>query len=54
MLYVTIEEAAEYLELHPIHIWDLLRRGEIDGVWTGEKWLVLRESLDRWNWGWGE
>ena len=45
---MTIDQVAEYLNLHPLTIRRLARDGEIPAFKVGRQWRVKRELLDRW------
>ena len=44
---MTINEAAEYLSLHPLTVRRLAREGKIPAFKVGRQWRVKRELLDR-------
>ena len=43
---LTIDEAAEYLRVHPTTIVRMIERGELRGSKVGTRWRVRRSSLD--------
>lgn len=45
---MTTEEAAEYLQLHPLTVRRLAREGEIPALKVGRLWRVKKALLDRW------
>ena len=45
---MTIDEVAEYLQLHPLTVRRLARDGEIPAFKVGRQWRVKRELLDLW------
>ena len=45
---MTIDEVAEYLDLHPLTVRRLARDGEIPAFKVGRQWRVKRAILDRW------
>ena len=45
---MTIDEAAEYLDLHPLTVRRLARDGEIPAFKAGRQWRIQRAILDRW------
>ena len=45
---MTIDEVAEYLNLHPLTVRRLARDGEIPAFKVGRQWRVKRAILDRW------
>jgi excisionase family DNA binding protein len=45
---MTIEEAARYLQLHPLTVRRMAREGAIPAFKLGRQWRVKRELLDRW------
>ena len=45
---MTIDEVAEYLDLHPLTVRRLARDGEIPAFKVGRQWRIKRELLDRW------
>ena len=45
---MTIDEVAEYLNLHPLTVRRLARDGEIPAFKIGRQWRVKRAILDRW------
>ena len=44
--YLTIEEAAELLRIHPETIRRLLRLKRLPGKKIGREWRISREALD--------
>ena len=42
----TIEQAAEYLAVHPNKVRDLLRKGELKGFKVGSLWRVTEGALN--------
>ena len=45
---MTIDEVAEYLDLHPLTVRRLARDGEIPAFKVGRQWRVKRAILGRW------
>ena len=45
---MTVDEVAEYLNLHPLTVRRLAREKEIPAFKLGRQWRVKRELLDRW------
>ena len=45
---MTLEEAAEFLRVHPSTIYRLLKRHEIPAFKMGSDWRFNQESLERW------
>ena len=45
---MTIDEVAEYLDLHPLTVRRLARDGEIPAFKVGRQWRIKRAILDRW------
>jgi excisionase family DNA binding protein len=45
---LTLEEAADFLRVHPSTIYRLLRRHEIPAFKMGSDWRFNQESLERW------
>jgi excisionase family DNA binding protein len=45
---MTVEEAAEYLELDPLTVRRLAKEGAIPAVKLGRQWRMKRDLLDRW------
>ena len=45
---MTIDEVAEYLNLHPLTVRRLARDGEIPAFKVGRQWRVKRALLERW------
>jgi len=45
---MTVDEVAEYLDLHPLTVRRLARDGEIPAFEIGRQWRVKRAILDRW------
>jgi excisionase family DNA binding protein len=45
---MTIDEVAEYLDLHPLTVRRLARDGEIPAFKVGRQWRVKRAILDHW------
>ena len=47
-LLFTNQEAAELLSVSPRHLFDLVRRGEINSIKSGNRNLFPKESLTGW------
>jgi excisionase family DNA binding protein len=47
-LMMTIDEVAEYLNLHPLTVRRLARDGKIPAFKVGRQWRVKRGLLDQW------
>jgi excisionase family DNA binding protein len=45
---MTVDEVAEYLQLHPLTVRRLARENMIPFFKLGRQWRVKRELLDRW------
>ena len=45
---MTVDEVAEYLNLHPLTVRRLARDGEIPAFKVGRQWRIKRELLDKW------
>ena len=45
---MTIDEVAEYLQLHPLTVRRLAREGGIPAFKVGRQWRVKRALLDQW------
>ena len=45
---MTVDEVAEYLNLHPLTVRRLARDGEIPAFKVGRQWRIKRDLLDRW------
>jgi excisionase family DNA binding protein len=45
---MTVEEAAEYLELDPLTVRQLAKEGAIPACKLGRQWRMKRDLLDRW------
>ena len=45
---MTVDEVAEYLQLHPLTVRRLAREGEIPVFKLGRQWRAKRELLDQW------
>jgi excisionase family DNA binding protein len=43
---MSIEEVAEYIQLHPLTVRRLARDGEIPALKIGRQWRIKRELLD--------
>ena len=48
---MTVEDVAEYLQVHPSTIYRLLKRKRIPAFKLGSDWRFNRESIDRWRIG---
>jgi excisionase family DNA binding protein len=46
---MTVEEAAEYLELDPLTVRQLAKEGAIPACKLGRQWRMKRDLLDRWS-----
>jgi excisionase family DNA binding protein len=44
--FLTPEEAAQYLRLHPDTMYRLLQRGDLPALKVGRQWRVRRSDLD--------
>jgi excisionase family DNA binding protein len=45
---LTLEEAAEFLKVHPSTIYRLLRKHKIPAFKIGSDWRFNRESIEKW------
>jgi excisionase family DNA binding protein len=45
---LTLEEAAEFLKVHPSTIYRLLRKHKIPAFKIGSDWRFKRESIEKW------
>ena len=45
---MTVDEVAEYLNLHPLTVRRLARDGEIPAFKVGRQWRIKRELLEKW------
>jgi excisionase family DNA binding protein len=45
MGFVSTDEAAQQLGMHPVHVRRLMRAGELPGQKVGARWLVSEEAL---------
>ena len=45
---MTVEDVAEYLQVHPSTIYRLLKRKRIPAFKLGSDWRFNRESIDHW------
>lgn len=45
---MTLEEAAEYLKVHPTTLYRLVRRGQVPGRKMGGSWRFHRSGLEAW------
>ena len=46
--WITIEEAAKYLEIGKTNLYALTREGKIPSSKVGKKWLFEKSQLDAW------
>ena len=46
--FLTTEEAASYLRIHPRTLARMARHGEIPGLQIGRQWRFRRGDLDAW------
>ena len=46
--WITIEEAAKYLEIGKTNLYTLSREGKIPSSKVGKKWLFEKKLLDAW------
>jgi excisionase family DNA binding protein len=45
---MTVRELAEYLRVHSLTIYRLLRHGTLPAFRVGSDWRFSREAIDRW------
>ena len=45
---LTLENVAEYLRVHPLTIYRLLKKKQLPAFKLGHDWRFNRESIDRW------
>ena len=45
---MTVEEVAEYLQLHPLTVRRLARENKVPFFKLGRQWRAKRELLDQW------
>ena len=46
--YLTVAELSEYLQIHRITIYRMLREGRLPGFRIGSDWRFSREAIDEW------
>lgn len=46
--YMTVDELAEYLKLHPLTVRKLARDGQIPAFKVGRRWHVKRDAFEKW------
>lgn len=44
--YLTVEELAEALQMHPETVRDLLRKGHLPGKKVGKEWRTSQQQLE--------
>ncbi len=47
-MFMTVDEAAQYLRLNSSTVYRLVRRGDLPGVKVGKQWRLHKEWLDEW------
>ena len=45
---MTVEDVAEYLQIHPLIVRRLARENRLPVVKVGRQWRTLRPVMDRW------
>ncbi len=45
--YVGVEEIGERLKIHPESVRRLIRQGKLPAIKFGNKWLVMRDTLEQ-------
>lgn len=45
---LTVYEAAEYLDIHPMTLYRWVRKGKIPAAKLGKNWRFRKEKLDAW------
>ena len=48
---LNVNELSQYLRVHRITIYKLLKSGELPAFKVGKYWRVKVETLDQWRWG---
>jgi excisionase family DNA binding protein len=43
--HLKVDEAAQYLRIHPATVRRLMRDGQLQGVKLGKRWFIARNSL---------
>jgi len=46
--FLTIKDVADLLNVHPMTIYRLLKRGRLPGVRLGGIWRFSRKAIERW------
>ena len=44
--FMTLPELAEYLQVHPVTIYRMLRRKQISGLKVGGDWRFFRDEIE--------
>jgi excisionase family DNA binding protein len=45
---MTLYEVAEYLRLHPVTAYRMVKRGDVPAFRIGTEWRFRRERINRW------
>ncbi|MFH1853927.1 MAG: helix-turn-helix domain-containing protein [Candidatus Omnitrophota bacterium] len=45
---MTVKDIAEYLDMHPMTIYKLVKIGKIPAFKVGTSWRIKRESIKKW------
>ena len=45
---LTVKDLAKYLNLHPVTIYNYLKKNEIPAFRIGKSWRFNKESIDKW------
>lgn len=45
---LTVYEAAEYLDIHPMTLYRWVRKGKMPAAKLGKNWRFRKEKLDAW------
>ena len=45
---MTVKDIAEYLNMHPMTIYKLVKGGNIPAFKVGTSWRIKRESISKW------
>lgn len=45
--YVGVDEISERLKIHPESVRRLIRQGKLPAIKFGNKWLVMRDTLEQ-------
>ncbi len=45
---LTVKDLAKYLNIHPVTVYNCLKKNELPAFRMGKRWRFNKESIDKW------